>query len=485
MKKYVGLLLVFAGALAAQQWSVQLLPPPPEQFFIDQMWSCIITNKDSTSADVRLYRWITREGTEIAHARSNVITIPPGATRITSADIGSVSDEWYHPDYEDIVQRLGALPAGVYTYCIRVEDSTGAVLAQDCREHRGVTPSPPKLLSPPDGSEVTDPYPTFIWTPPVPLPEDVSYGLRIVQVPEEMTPDEAISAAEPWFEQDSIYTTSFTYPMYARLLEDEKEYAWQVRYRSRVRASTDMGESEIWRFAYGPPSDTLLKLSLEETFDLDSLLLPNWVKKILKEAWKLGSSLGEWAAAELRGVTMVTWQRDAILQMNTLFTPKNPPDCRFQVMCFKKDGNYYLLIVDPVEEKIAVLPCNIHTGAKNFCKFELCCGVEDTDLEYTITNSDPFTPIHDLIFEFDDEIDDWDEPSDWDCDYVEENGEDNEKKVKCECTADNGGILPGRSVKFVFEPDELAKLQRITTSFIGLNGDTVNGYSESYVPKGK
>ncbi|TKJ42898.1 hypothetical protein CEE36_06430 [candidate division TA06 bacterium B3_TA06] len=245
MKNRIVLLLALVGALAAQNWSVRLIPAPSTQFFIEQLWSCAITNTEEEPVDVRLYGWITHEGTEIAHARSNVITIPPGGKRIASADIRSIQDEWYDPAYEEVVARRGALPAGVYTYCIRVEDESGAVLAEDCREHRGITPSPPKLLAPPNGSNITEPQPTFVWTPPVPPTEGVTYRLRIVEIPEEMTPDEAISAAEPWFEEKGITNTSLQYPMDARPLEEDSEYAWQV---TAWVGEFLVGASQTWLF---------------------------------------------------------------------------------------------------------------------------------------------------------------------------------------------------------------------------------------------
>jgi len=110
MKRYIMPLLMFAGVLAAQTWKVRLIPAPPTQFFIEQMWNCQISNTETKPVDVTIYGRITTEGKEIAHARSNVITIPPGGKRITSADVNRVQDDWYDPDYEDVVNRHGALP---------------------------------------------------------------------------------------------------------------------------------------------------------------------------------------------------------------------------------------------------------------------------------------------------------------------------------------------------------------------------------------
>jgi hypothetical protein len=274
MKKFIALLLAFAAVLTAQTWSVKLLPPPPEQFFIEQMWNCTVTNPEGEAVDVRLYGWITHEGAEIAHARSNVINIPAGTRRITSADISSVEDEWYDPAYEGVAERRGALPAGTYQYCIRVErDPDLNELARDCREHRGVTPSAVRLIFPADGSVLTDPQPIFIWAPLVPLAEGTIYRLRIVKVPAEMTPDEAISAAEPWFEQPGITSTTLRYPTEARPLEEGSVYAWQVNAWVGERR---IGESEVWYFSIGAPTGLMtreeaIKIIITEVIDPPTL----------------------------------------------------------------------------------------------------------------------------------------------------------------------------------------------------------------------
>ncbi|MBD3285052.1 hypothetical protein GF359_01640 [candidate division WOR-3 bacterium] len=250
MKRYLVLLLAFTGMLAAQDWEVRLLPAPPTQFFIEHMWNCLITNTETQSVDVTIYAWMTKDGDEIAHGRSNQINISPGGKRITSADITDVSDEWYDPDYEDIISRRGAMPAGRYTYCLQVELARGdTILAQDCAQHSTVRASKLKLLTPQDEAGVT-PQPTFIWAPLVQSYDDLTYRLRIVEVPEEMTPYEAISAAEPWFEDDSITKTSFAYPMWARILEEDKTYAWRVDAWSDVwKVST----SDVRSFVVGEP----------------------------------------------------------------------------------------------------------------------------------------------------------------------------------------------------------------------------------------
>jgi len=249
MKKVLVIMLALAGGLAAQDWDVRLIPAPPTQFFIEYMWNCQITNTETQAVDVTIYAWVEKDEVEIAHARSNTISIPAGGKRISSADVTTVQDDWYDPDYEDVMGTRGALPAGVYSYCLQVELARGdTILAQDCREHRTVKASKLRLLSPRDETAFNAPQPTFLWAPIVPSFTDLTYRLRIVEVPDELTPYEAISAAEPWFEDDSITTTSFLYPMSARMFGEGSQYAWQVTAWSSIwKIST----SDVWSFKFG------------------------------------------------------------------------------------------------------------------------------------------------------------------------------------------------------------------------------------------
>jgi hypothetical protein len=249
MKRSFILLLGLVGALVAQVWKVHLIPAPPGQFYIEQMWNCQIINHETKPVDVTIYAWVTKGGDEICHGRSNPITVPPGGKRITSNDVTEVTDEWHAAGYEQVVSRRNALPAGDYHYCLQVELARGdTILCQDCADHRTVKSSPPRLISPRDSSFIFTPQPTFAWIPPIPPVQGITYRLRIVADPPELTPFEAVSSAEPWFEENDIYTTSFQYPMSGRVLEQDKLYAWRVD-----AFAEDRQISESKTFCFGIP----------------------------------------------------------------------------------------------------------------------------------------------------------------------------------------------------------------------------------------
>jgi len=241
------LLLLIAGALVAQNVSILLISAPHEHFFVEDMWLCRITNATDSTIEVKLYGTVEHDGELIGRGTSNLISIPHGSKRITSADITDVTDDWWAPEYEDIAERRGALPAGRYLVCVEVQDArTGDRLAHNCRTQEGARPSPPSLIAPDDGSEITTPTPTFVWTPPAPRPDDVTYKLTIVEVPGHMTPEEAIDAAEPWFEKEDIRRTSYPYPMRARTFEESDNFVWKI---AAISGGREIGNSEIWTFS--------------------------------------------------------------------------------------------------------------------------------------------------------------------------------------------------------------------------------------------
>jgi uncharacterized repeat protein (TIGR01451 family) len=246
MKKLTVFLLTLVWVFAAQNWSVKFNDPPTNQLFIENLWYCQIKNTEKQPVEVKLYGWITKEGKEIVHARSNPITVPPGVMVVTASNISGVTDEWYDPAYEPIARQRGAMPAGNYVACIQVERAKGReVLAKDCRNISvGGKVSPLKLVYPKNGQ--TNPQgqlPIFTWLPPTQASSGVQYHLRIVEVIGSQPPSDAMQRNAAWFEESDIRTTTLQYPTSAQSFGGEKRYAWGVE--------TNGVWSEIFTFNIG------------------------------------------------------------------------------------------------------------------------------------------------------------------------------------------------------------------------------------------
>lgn len=76
----------------------------------------------------------------------------------------------------------------------------------------------PELISPQDGAVIQDEYPVFTWMPPMPIPpgQEITYVVKIVEILNGQTKEEAMQSNPAWFENKDIQTTSFQYPVSAR-----------------------------------------------------------------------------------------------------------------------------------------------------------------------------------------------------------------------------------------------------------------------------
>ena len=183
---------------------------------------------------------------------SNEFESPPGRERITARDIREIRDEWYLEEDKQFILRTGTVPAGSYDACLYLMDaSTGQELTQQCI-HIEVRPAaPPRLISPRSGKGLETGRPIFTWTKPAPVPFDqrVLYKFKIVEVYKGQTKEEAIRANPAWYEEDGISRTSFQYPLRAKDLDPDRQYAWQVQafYEEGFPLGKNRGMSEIWQ----------------------------------------------------------------------------------------------------------------------------------------------------------------------------------------------------------------------------------------------
>jgi len=128
------------------------------------------------------------------------------------------------PGYEVFATRQGTLPQGEYRFKLILQpfgvgDSNGFEVKPM---------GPPRLVSPPEGASMSGLYPDFVWAAPANRSGITAYRLRIVEVKPGQTKEEALAANPPWFEQDGINSTRLRYPVRAKKLDADKEYAWQV-----------------------------------------------------------------------------------------------------------------------------------------------------------------------------------------------------------------------------------------------------------------
>ena len=256
MKNYrivVSILFLIVLNLTAQaQFAIRIHPPPPNQLRIEDLWKVDVTNNSGEPRNVYFHGEITeaRRGL-LFRANSNEFESPPGRRRITSRDIRDIRDEWYLEEDKQFIIRTGTVPAGNYTACLYLMDaSSGAELAMQCINIMVRPAGPPRLISPKAGKGLKAKRPVFTWTKPAPVPasERVLYKFKIVEIYEGQTKEEAMRSNPAWYEEDRITRTSFQYPLRAKDLDPDRQYAWQVQsfYEEGFPLGTNRGMSEIW-----------------------------------------------------------------------------------------------------------------------------------------------------------------------------------------------------------------------------------------------
>ncbi len=259
------LLIVFSTVSANAQVTPRLHQPPPNRLNVEDLWKIDLTNNTGKTLSVKL-RGTATEATQgiVFEGTSSVFKLKPGFTPISLPDIEPLDVSWANEEVKTIVTQTGSVPAGSYQVCIFVLDAeTEKELGRDCIQQQVAHPTPPQLISPADGANVTEEHPVFTWMPPVPTPpgQQISYEVKIVEILDNQSPTDAIQSNPAWFEEKGISTTSFQYPTSARKFEPGRRYGWQVTYFIRpnialsavMRLYTKMIEglkSEVWSFRY-------------------------------------------------------------------------------------------------------------------------------------------------------------------------------------------------------------------------------------------
>jgi hypothetical protein len=160
----------------------------------------------------------------------------------------------------------GNLPEGVYQLCLRAHDySTLEPLSGDAPQGCSIPfpvlfVQPPFLMAPMCGSEVPGSTPQnilFTWVPPVGAPagSNIIYRIRLVELPDGMSPIQAMQATGTPLLNDSTFNTLYLLSSFGPALQAGREYAWQITARdvNQLTVFTNEGKSEICTFRLSIP----------------------------------------------------------------------------------------------------------------------------------------------------------------------------------------------------------------------------------------
>lgn len=251
---HLNLLFLFIMCLALNisqaQVNIALVQPPPGQLNIEDLWKIQVNN--FSDSDIQVYMNARVDESEqglLFDMNSSVFTIQAGyAGLINISDIAPLNFIQKNELYFDIIERTGSAPSGNYTICLTLLDPEFETeLVTNCIEHTVEPPSAPQLISPFNEDSIEEPLPMFIWEPPMPInmTSEISYSLKIIEILADQSSDLAVVANPIWWEEQNISVNNLQYPISARLLEYNKNYAWQV---TAYIDGISIISSEIWTF---------------------------------------------------------------------------------------------------------------------------------------------------------------------------------------------------------------------------------------------
>lgn len=257
---------------------------------------------------------LSRNGRELVRITSAPIAFTPGSYIFSSffqeIQFRETADDILNSLDSELTNQLiqtGAVPEGNYTVEITARPFTqqSGIIAIPGRAMFSVRyPTPPILVSIPDGANVTFDTPTFSWTPVVSsIGGTFEYDILLVEVYPEQTPLQALNSNRAHMQETLVAQTVLPYTLQYLPLEEGATYAWRVTARDafgRIPLQNE-GESDIYTFTYRDETDEPLITDLEE---LESItLVPGFAELVGLERLEV-TETGSYY--ELNGIAALT-----------------------------------------------------------------------------------------------------------------------------------------------------------------------------------
>ena len=272
-----------------QPLEIESYAPNPSRE-LNGLWKLKITSNANTS--IWLKAEVKQGGRLIYHATTDPVSITSGMNLLDQYKMQIRTQSFQNTKLEGYVTSTGKLPKGLYTGCVTVF-SGQQELKTLCIEVTAENFSPPMLVFPFDGQELSQVNPTLSWIPPVPnAPGDIQYSVKLVEVVQGQTPQEALLKNPARFFEDEIETTTLPYPPSALPLEIDKVYAWQV---IAFVGLTKIGITEIWHFKIVELNPEIKELiSKQDYYDLSQSDFSRTITalKLLKLKYNEGQAKG-------------------------------------------------------------------------------------------------------------------------------------------------------------------------------------------------
>lgn len=252
-------LILLICATSQAQISITITQPPPNRFYIEDLWKIKIINGTGANKSVYL-KGIVSESIQgnVITATTKTFSIAPGINSLTAAQLGSIDVSYKDSRIKDAIKNTGGLPSGTYQICVSAyEDGTSIFLSSDCLDRAIENITPPMLISPMHQSLVDNTIPVFSWVPSTTKNyRNFSYSLKIVEIISGQSAYDAFASNPLFYDKSNIPVNVYKYPVSARDFNNKTSYAWKVQV---VENNIVISSSEIYKFTYSDKNDTSYK----------------------------------------------------------------------------------------------------------------------------------------------------------------------------------------------------------------------------------
>jgi len=230
------------------QSSLQFLNSDPSKLPFENVWMVKYSSAQAMGTEVVLALELRKNGKLIYEAKTQSVPTTSGIQILDPSKLTKSSETFLDRNVGEFVQNANALPSGTYAACVYVM-SNGLQPLTSCLEFSVDNTHQLRLLHVADGKKVeAEKLPVFSWAyMSASLNRaDVQYEFTLCEILKGQSKEDALLRNIPHLKVANLPSNTLQYPIDARKLELDKQYAWAVK---AMTGSTVLAHSEIWSFS--------------------------------------------------------------------------------------------------------------------------------------------------------------------------------------------------------------------------------------------
>jgi hypothetical protein len=240
------------------QYSLFHAPTGIEEWSYSDLMNCTIINGSGKSPIVYINCTVTSNQRVVLRAQSNVFKLNTGTNLINRSDVDNklmpIKTIFIDSKIRDLMDKTAMPIDGQYDVKLDlVEKTENAILTYSQYNKTVKSLSPFRLITPFDGTTITNLNPTFTWTRPLSMGstfDGQTYNVKVVEVYQGQSSFQAIRSNTPVLKQDGLDYNLLQTPYDNDYLQACKNYAWQVEVvnlKEKQKQSANI--SEVWSFS--------------------------------------------------------------------------------------------------------------------------------------------------------------------------------------------------------------------------------------------